>query len=586
MATRRFDIPFHKSLFFTIGGLFIVFVAITVSLQYIQEKNIRQDNLNSVLQEHNQYVAQLLPDSVITDNDSILRVFSHYPYRLTLIDITSGKVILDNSTDAQIESPHLNRPEIKAAIEGKSKAYSIRYSETMHNTYFYAAMRDGNYIIRSSMPYDERISSILHVDPWFRYILMGIALLFVLALFLFCYRLGKSISELDELAQIAEQNRPLQFKPTASGTLNRITHNLRKTYEALRMAREALALEEEKLLAHIQTSREGIAIFKHNKQMIVSNNLFIQYMNHITDKTIDNDLSLIFSEPTLREVTNFVAQPYNHFTHKGNAAIKQIRINKNGMLFVIKGILFHDNSFEISIFDNTEREREDLLKKQLTQNSAHELKTPVSSIRGYLETILTMPTIDADKQRLFIERSYAQARRLSDLLNDISMLNRLDETSDIFDRQDLDLAHIIRDAIAESATALENKSMQITTQGISSSMPLVGNHSLLYSIFRNLIDNAIAYAGEGTKILIDCYLVDNKYYYISFADNGVGVEEAHLQRLFERFYRVDKGRSRKLGGTGLGLAIVKNAVLFHNGEIMAKNAQGGGLDILFTLRKA
>lgn len=256
------------------------------------------------------------------------------------------------------------------------------------------------------------------------------------------------------------------------------------------------------------------------------------------------------------------------------------------MLFVIKGILFHDNSFEISIFDNTEREREDLLKKQLTQNIAHELKTPVSSIRGYLETILTMPTIDADKQRLFIERSYAQARRLSDLLNDISMLNRLDETSDIFDRQDLDLAHIIRDAIAESATALENKSMQITTQGISSSMPLVGNHSLLYSIFRNLIDNAIAYAGEGTKILIDCYLVDNKYYYISFADNGVGVEEAHLQRLFERFYRVDKGRSRKLGGTGLGLAIVKNAVLFHNGEIMAKNAQGGGLDILFTLRKA
>ena len=108
---------------------------------------------------------------------------------------------------------------------------------------------------------------------------------------------------------------------------------------------------------------------------------------------------------------------------------------------------------------------------------------------------------------------------------------------------------------------------------------------MLYSIFRNLIDNSIAYAGYNTEITINCYHTDNQHYYISFADNGVGVEEAHLNRLFERFYRVDKGRSRKLGGTGLGLAIVKNAVLFHGGEIMAKNAQGGGLDILFTLRK-
>ena len=106
-----------------------------------------------------------------------------------------------------------------------------------------------------------------------------------------------------------------------------------------------------------------------------------------------------------------------------------------------------------------------------------------------------------------------------------------------------------------------------------------------YSIFRNLTDNAIAYAGVGTKITIDCYLEDDNYYYFSFSDNGVGVPEEHLNRLFERFYRVDKGRSRKLGGTGLGLAIVKNAVLFHKGEIWVKNGSNGGLNILFSLRK-
>ena len=113
-----------------------------------------------------------------------------------------------------------------------------------------------------------------------------------------------------------------------------------------------------------------------------------------------------------------------------------------------------------------------------------------------------------------------------------------------------------------------------------------GNRSLLYSIFRNLIDNALAYAGTGTTIEINCYREDEQYFYFSFSDDGLGVEEKHLNKLFERFYRVDKGRSRKMGGTGLGLSIVKNAVLYHKGNISAKNNPNGGLSFLFTISKA
>ena len=108
---------------------------------------------------------------------------------------------------------------------------------------------------------------------------------------------------------------------------------------------------------------------------------------------------------------------------------------------------------------------------------------------------------------------------------------------------------------------------------------------MLYSIFRNLIDNAIAYAGKGTVIKISCFRADEQYYYFTFADNGTGVPDEHLSRIFERFYRVDKGRSRKLGGTGLGLAIVKNAVALHGGTISARNAQGGGLEFVFKLQR-
>lgn len=587
MPLRKFSIPFHKGLFLSISGLFSIFVGITLALQYFQEKNIRQDNLYTLLQEYNEYVAHTLPDNLIIDHKEHVALFDNYPYRLTIIDAGSGNVLLDNSISGTIDDNHLNRPEIRAALNGDKKAYATRYSDTKKEIYFYVAHRHNDFIIRSSMPYNQTISHILHVDFGFQYVLIGVALIFISAMFIYCYSLGKAISELNEIAQTAKRNKPLKELPDIiNSPLRIITQNLRKSYEELRQAREALALEEEKLLAHIQTSREGIAIFKQNRQMIVSNNLFIQYINHITDNTINEDLEQVFVEPTLHEITQHVTQPYDFDGNDGNAIVKQIRINKNGMIFIVRGILFHDNSFEISIFDNTEREQEAMLKKELTQNISHELKTPVSSIRGYLETILNTPNLDAERMHLFLERSYSQTCRLSDLLNDISMLNRIDESSSLFDRTELNLSSIINDAINESTTALEKREMHISTSGLPPSMPIIGNYSLLYSIFRNLIDNAINYSGIGTSIVIHCYRNDEMYYSFSFSDNGVGVEEAYLHRLFDRFYRVDKGRSRKLGGTGLGLAIVKNAVIFHNGEIMAKKNLDGGLEILFSLKKS
>ena len=134
--------------------------------------------------------------------------------------------------------------------------------------------------------------------------------------------------------------------------------------------------------------------------------------------------------------------------------------------------------------------------------------------------------------------------------------------------------------------SLELDEKHITViNSLKKSIQIKGNYSLLYSIFRNLMDNAIAYAGTNIQININCFREDEKFYYFSFADTGIGVSPEHLNRLFERFYRVDKGRSRKLGGTGLGLAIVKNAVIIHGGNISAKNNQGGGLEFVFTLAK-
>lgn len=241
----------------------------------------------------------------------------------------------------------------------------------------------------------------------------------------------------------------------------------------------------------------------------------------------------------------------------------------------------------MSMYDQLQNAEEDKnrLKRQLTQNVAHELKTPVSSIRGYLETIVSDPGMDEEVKNHFIQRCFIQSQRLSSLLQDISTLNKLDDAPGSYEREPVNILTLFNTILSDVAQKLKEKNITVRTL-IGPEVVVTGSHSLLYSIFRNLTDNAIAYAGEGVTVTVQVLSEDENYYTFSFADNGVGVAAEHLPHLFERFYRVDKGRSRKMGGTGLGLAIVKNAVLLHHGSISVRLAQTGGLEFIFSLPKA
>ena len=227
------------------------------------------------------------------------------------------------------------------------------------------------------------------------------------------------------------------------------------------------------------------------------------------------------------------------------------------------------------------------IKRQLTQNAAHELKTPAASIHGYLESILDNPEMDADKRQHFLERCYAQSERMNKLLQDMSALTKLDElevgkaTSRKNYRQ-VSVFYVIQNVLEDTALQLQRKGV-LASLNVPEQVEVLGDQSLIYSIFRNLIDNAIAYATGATWLKIECKKVGNCRYEFVVSDNGQGVEPQHLEHLFERFYRVDKGRSRKLGGTGLGLAIVKNAAHAHGGTTTAELTPGGGLTIRFTL---
>ena len=223
------------------------------------------------------------------------------------------------------------------------------------------------------------------------------------------------------------------------------------------------------------------------------------------------------------------------------------------------------------------------MRRQLTNNINHELKTPLASIQVCVETLGEHPELPAEKRADFLARCQANVGRLKRLLDDVSTITRLDDGGDLIERERLNLREVIGEVCEDLRPKAENRGMEIRNE-LTADIPVEGNLALLSSVFHNLLDNAIAYSG-GSEVAVRLLRDDGGEVALRVEDDGTGVDPRHLPRLFERFYRVDKGRSRQAGGTGLGLAIVKNAVLIHGGTISVANRPGGGLSFTLTLRK-
>lgn len=505
--------------------------------------------------------------------------------RITLITL-DGKVLYDSSVkDFTVMENHLHRPEIKKALTHSSGS-NIRKSDTTHEEYYYYAKKYPDYFVRTAVVYDVQIKNFLKAERFYVVFFLSAFVVMGISLFLITSRMADAITKLRDFAVKAGNNELIE--PDTSlpeNELGIIGNQIIHIYHDLKIAKDALLNEREKLLNHLNALNEGIAFFSPEKQRTLSNRYFIQYIKLISDYKIDSAES-IFNIDEFRELNNFITTNSKGNIFQSPDVLPQMEyvISKGERFFKIQSIVFVDYSFEVMITDITRLEKRRLMKQQLTSNIAHELKTPLASIKGYLETMLDNWPLPVDKQKYFLERTFLQSERLIDLINDVSLLTNIEDAGDLFKFKRTDIKDLIDEVYENFANRITAKGI-IFINEVQKDTIIKGNESLLFSIFQNLIENSINYGGAGISIDIRIYHEDDKYYYFSYSDSGAGIPEEHLPRIFERFYRVDHGRTREMGGTGLGLAIVKNAVQLHKGEISVRKKYSGGVEFLFSLAK-
>lgn len=568
-------LSYRQRLFLYFAIIFSIFTIGVVVFEQSRGKKFKTESLEEKLGAYTEIVNAAL---VINNGnyskimDSLVLIFPQN-MRVSLIS-RDGIVLFDNSiSDLSALENHAERPEIKEALHGYNGT-DIRTSISNNRKYLYYAKKFGDRYIRVALPYTIETQSFLKTDNTFIYFIIVLFIVMLMLMNVVTSRFGKSIKELRDFAinsnkeEINEINFP-------NDELGEVGLKIVESYRELNASKRETEAQREKLLQHVHSSEEGICFFSVKKEVEFYNSLFIQYLNTLTDEP-SSDPSLIFSDNTFKEVSEQLSN--------NNSTFFESTITKQGKTFSIRINTFEDNSFEVILNDITKQEKTRLLKQQMTGNIGHELRTPVTSIRGYLETVMEQ-SLDKKTKDHFITQAFDQTILLSELIQDMSLISKIEEAPQLFKLEKVNLTILLQKLIKVFSKQLDKKAIAVKWN-IPNNLIIRGNESLIYSIFRNLTENTICYAGQGVKIEINLYNQDKEYYYFSFADNGIGIpDEKHLTRLFERFYRINEGRTRDTGGSGLGLSIVKNAISFHKGTITAKNRKEGGLEFLFQLHK-
>lgn len=565
---------YRAKIFLRFGFVFVLFFVGVIFIAQSRQRTIRREALEKQLAGYVSLIDKAAPG---ISSDSFVNLESVLPLlpshlRVSIINL-KGEVLFDNVIEhSDRMENHMGRIEIVAASQAK-QGTDIRTSRTDSVKYLYLAEKIGSRFIRVALPYDSEAKPSLQADAVFVYWALFLLLVMLLLVNHVANSMGRTILRLRDFAFAPDKKHHEWAFP--DDELGEVSRRIARNYHELREKTISIEHARERLSQHVLSSREGVCFFTPRREVLFFNGLFLQHLHAVSD--------VPGIEPATLEQDPLFA-PVFAFWDEQKKSFYESKIECHGRVFSLRAGIFEDGGFEIVLNDITENEKMHRLKQEMTGNIAHELRTPVTSIRGYLETLLEQKPDEATRD-YFLHQAYRQTLALSDLIRDMSLITKLDESPLLFDLNPVNLSDLLEQIRRDFAADFSAHHISFESH-ISEDVVIVGNESLLYAIFRNLTENAIRYGGGNIRVVVDLYRTDEAYFYFSFYDTGHGIsDEAHLVRIFERFYRIGHGRTRESGGTGLGLSIVKNAVLFHKGEITAKNRAEGGLEFLFRLKR-
>ncbi len=508
-----------------------------------------------------------LSGAIADREERIRKLSSIINLRITLVDF-NGTVIADSQyTHIDEMDNHRYRVEIKDALD-RGVGESIRYSGTLRTDMLYFARKSDTEIIRLAKPLREVEESVATLRA---YILLAGAVALTLSamvVVIISRRITRPINETMSFARDFSSGdfsrRITNYSDDEIGTLQKTLNRLADTVvEKI----NSLMFEQNKLEKTIESINDGIAVVGRDRKILVANRAF---------KTLLDIDAAVVGKLFFEAIRNRALNARIEEAHATGMAVTFEETFLNGRHFdvFISPIAGEQNlgGILIVLHDTTEKKKVEQMKTDLVSNMSHELKTPVAILKGYLETMeshLSDPVMTED----LLSKALANVDRQNSLINDILKLNRL-ETSREFSTEYIDIREIIRTSIDILLPKMQKKNVSITfnTDGQSAMVP--GNRFLAEEIFFNIIDNAINYNIEGGSITVDMEKTRDRIV-VAITDTGVGIPDDSIDRVFERFYRVDKSRSRATGGTGLGLSIVKHAAEILGWNIRVSSTSTG-----------
>jgi two-component system phosphate regulon sensor histidine kinase PhoR len=493
----------------------------------------------------------------VYNSDSEIDLSKYYgigDFRVTLIK-SDGSVVSD-SVDADVNSMpnHSDRPEFQQAIKDGNGS-SHRMSETLNKiTYYYAEKTADGSVIRVAKTIDSIYGIFLFVIPSILIIMIGV---FVVCTILAKRSTKKIVEPIKEMADNGNGSPYDELLP--------LSQKIASQQRQIKRQMRRLQFEKDKISTLIENMAEGFILIDVDKKVLMSNYSASKLLGADDDGVTDKTL-IAFSR---NEVLNdCVDKALSGESKNGDTTVK------GRALQIITNPVYSNgekNGAICLIIDVSAKKKAEKMRREFTANVTHELKTPLTSISGYAE-IIASGLVKPDDIPNFANKIHKESGRLLSLISDIMELSQLDEKFSDEEFAPVDLAGVAAEVAEDLRSNAEKHGITITVD--TKTAVINGNRNQIYELIYNLCDNAIRYNRENGSVKIITG-DDNEHPFVKVADTGIGIPEKHHKRVFERFYRVDKSRSKETGGTGLGLAIVKHITERHGGEISLESSEQG-----------